>query len=645
MLSHYEVLGIAKTATAADIEGAFYREMTKWSSNTKWNPNSRSNSFSEEQFLEAKDKVQAIVDAYDALGNAENKAHEIPELFPQNADNPQDSFRRLHILKRLLKTGMDANGDSCPVDEEKGQIPTMLYRAVVSGDCDLIYTLLVHGADPKISIKSENNRTALDEALIRGNYGAIWLLLRHGATLHYLGSKDVLRLVRKLFITESQKEDLLKRLAPLAKTALKKRVTREAVFVEAESDEQKSRRIVAFLESMKTANIIGMPYLTYDLAPDLLRCLKSISPFHRWSLGVLIEGSPLIVHAVKNNREDFLKILLEAGHSPYALDNDGLDAFEWAIGFLNHKVLALLLSYGVKPGMCDARGIPLVHHLFSSNKNNRNEEIQICLVVEMLLYKGLDPNCKPYPLAPVAQGNPTLLGAVLALKYNTEAKLELVNLLLEKGADLKDARADEMKPEEFGEENPCRHKIIAAIGWKKPSQERVINTSTVHHAYNRAIKYLQYSDIFDDSPELKAAKIKLSIKIEKLQYEKYSHGKMGAQEAQELANETKTLAAILGFNMLTIPAERKRNEDSAPNSSCDEVQEFENRTKKYRTSFALGIALGAVVAAAGGVAAILTGSVALSLSLIAAGAAFSIWQACRKDEVTEVADVAYGMKR
>ncbi len=91
--------------------------------------------------------------------------------------------RKIHALKALLESGLEADGESA--------FGAPLRVAAASGYDDIVSVLITHGAE--VDLTQEGTRTALCHAASFGHLSTVLLLLNYGADINYsVSSSDVL---------------------------------------------------------------------------------------------------------------------------------------------------------------------------------------------------------------------------------------------------------------------------------------------------------------------------------------------------------------------------------------------------------------------------------------------------------------------
>lgn len=266
------------------------------------------------------------------------------------------------IIKLMLDKGADVNQGS-------PKIPSALFASASTFHPEMVDLLIAHGAN--VNIKSEDNATALHQAISGDNYQRdeneenrlkiIRLLLDKGAGLSVrqndfgIGQFTPLLLAvqkNKLEVAEL----LIERGANVNEVLIKSGETAKSVLMQA--CEERMAGLVKLLlnkgADVNYRNEAGQTALMYaalfsgssDIYPNLLE--KGADPKVTDT-----KGRTVLMYAAKSNsywvgdiEEEFIKKLIKAGKNLDAVDSDGQTALMYAVRNNNFKMAKILIEHG-----------------------------------------------------------------------------------------------------------------------------------------------------------------------------------------------------------------------------------------------------------------------------------------------------------
>ncbi|KAK1241257.1 hypothetical protein MKX08_001231 [Trichoderma sp. CBMAI-0020] len=258
-----------------------------------------------------------------------------------------------------------------------------LCQAATIGDIQQIAGFLTQGAN--INGRNENNKTALQCAILNDQEDASRLLLASGASISGSGWSDI----PPLFLAAS-----------VGSLNTAKMLIEKGASIDEKSEWGESY----FVGVVSSGNMEGLRFL---LKQGCSAKTENIS------------GEAIIVKAVQGGNMKLVELLLEFGASLTSTDLSGRSLLAVALDKKNHEMAELLLKMDAKPNDSTVYGNPLLADEIS------NRRIK---TAKMLLDWGADPNTTNW------YSQPVLLIAIKDSKISQEDKLDIVRHLLAKGA-------------------------------------------------------------------------------------------------------------------------------------------------------------------------------------------------------------------
>ncbi|UKZ66367.1 uncharacterized protein TrAtP1_007543 [Trichoderma atroviride] len=260
---------------------------------------------------------------------------------------------------------------------------TALCQAATIGDIQQIAGFLTQGAN--INGRNENNKTALQCAILNDQEDASRLLLASGASISGSGWSDI----PPLFLAAS-----------VGSLNTAKMLIEKGASIDEKSEWGESY----FVGVVSSGDMEGIRFL---LKQGCSAKTENIS------------GEAVIVKAVQGGNMKLVELLLEFGASLTSTDLSGRSLLAVALDKKNHEMAELLLKMDAKPNDSTIYGNPLLADEIS------NRRIK---TAKMLLDWGADPNTTNW------YSQPVLLIAIRDSKMSQEDKIDIVRHLLAKGA-------------------------------------------------------------------------------------------------------------------------------------------------------------------------------------------------------------------
>jgi ankyrin repeat protein len=326
-----------------------------------------------------------------------------------NVNEPQiDNATALHwavensdaaMTKLLLDAGADANV------RNRVDAPPIL-AAAVNGNAEILELLLAAGADPNLTVSTTGD-TPLMLASRTGIADAVAVLIKHGADVN-------------------------------AAEAWGK--TTPLMWAVTEDHAEVAKLLIADGANLEARSAY--------VPPDTGRGFEGGLPRDRREeeVGPVVfasgEFTPLLL-AARDGRLNSVKVLVEAGADINAIAADGKNALGVALFNGSYAIADYLVDAGIDVNQADAeRFTPLFWAVDRRNMETAPNFPWIVTddplpLIEKMLAKGADPNwiVNNTPRARMRGGSPRIVFATALMRAAFSADLQLVNLLLENGAD------------------------------------------------------------------------------------------------------------------------------------------------------------------------------------------------------------------
>jgi cytohesin len=376
-----------------------------------------------------------------------------------NVNEPQiDNATALHwavenndpgMTKLLLDAGADPN-----LRNRVGAPPIL--AAAVNGSAEVLELLLAGGADPNITVSTTGD-TPLMLASRTGISAAVEVLIKHGADVNAAESWG--KTTPLMWAVAEDQADVAKLLIT------------DGADIEARS---------AYVP------------------PDTGRGFEGGLPRERRAeeVGPVIfasgEFTPLLI-AARDGQLASVKVLVEAGADINAIAADGKNALGVALFNGSYAIADYLVDAGIDVNQADAeRFTPLFWAVDRRNMETAPNFPWIVTddplpLIEKMLDKGADPNwiVNNTPRARMRGGSPRIVFATALMRAAFSADLELVNLLLESGAD----------PDIKSSDNETTLAAATGLGWvagfhkERPLQDRLAIIKILVEQYGQDVNW------------------------------------------------------------------------------------------------------------------------------------------------------------
>jgi ankyrin repeat protein len=308
-------------------------------------------------------------------------------------------------VKRLLKAG-------AKVDEANDYGATPMQMAAATGNTQILTLLLGAGAD--VDSPNAEGQTALMEVARTGNVEAARLLLGHGATVD---AREVWGGQTALMWASARRHPQMMQL-----------LISHGANVNARSAWRNWERHVTSESRAKRTNAGGLTPLMYAARENCLECVDVLLKHH---VDVDLpdpDGVAPVTIAIMNVNWDVAKRLVDAG----------ADVNQWDM-YGQGPLYAAIVNSVPRPFSLFGGG-PVPKPLDPPNKATPKE------IVALLLDKGANPNMQLFYRPAGRSAGGAARGATPLMAAAAEDEVDLVTLLLARGADAKLYQADNETP-------------------------------------------------------------------------------------------------------------------------------------------------------------------------------------------------------
>jgi len=358
----------------------------------------------------------------------------------------------LNLVRKLIEEKADIN-------ESQVDGATALHWAAHANDLELARVLIDAGAD--VSAANRVGATPMLEAVVNGNAAIIEMLLQHGANANATVSATgdtPLMLAARTGIVDAVRV-LLDNGADVNAAENWGRTT-PLMWAVTENHTEVAKLLID-----RGANLEAR---TVYVPPGTGRGFEGTLPRERRpeEVGPVVyasgEFTPLLI-ATRDGRMEAVKVLVEAGADVNAITADGKNGIGLAIFNGSYDIASYLVDQGADVNQADAqRFTPL---FWAAERRNMETAPNFPWMVtedplpliKKLLDKGADPNAlvNNTPNARMRGGSPRIVFSTAIMRAAFSADLELVNLLLEFGAD----------PNIKSSDNETTLAAAAGLGW------------------------------------------------------------------------------------------------------------------------------------------------------------------------------------